>query len=205
MLYQGLPVYSLEITGEDTGISAVSIVDEPAIMNNFLKFSEEKQVMLSKDNEKQDLYGPVLIPGQLIYRRGGEDGYYVTFSAETIEKLQKKYFRTGTNFSMSLDHDGNPIQAYVFESFLKDSANGISPKQWPELDDGTWFIRAHIEDPGVWERIKAEELHGFSIECIMGAVELSKHEQKQEQFDQEERQVEKKHWMDELLNMADQM
>lgn len=183
MLYQGLPVYSLEITNEDTGICAVSIVDEPAIMNNFLKFSADKQIMLSKDDEKQDLYGPVLIPNQLIYRRDNADGYYVTFSAETIEQLQKKYFRTGTNFNMSLDHDGNPIQAYVFESFLKDSKNGISPAQWPELEDGTWFIRAHIEDREVWERIKEEELHGFSIECWMGAVELSKQESKPDMID----------------------
>lgn len=172
MIYNGLPVYSLEITDEISGVKAVSIVDDPAIMNNFLKFSEDKEILLSKDNEKRDLYGPILIPDQLIYRKGDGAGYYVTFSAETIEALQKKYFMEGANFNLSLDHDGNPIRAYVFESFLKDSENGIVPAQWPDLPDGTWFIRAHIDDEAAWEKIKDEDLRGFSIECMMGVTRL---------------------------------
>ena len=169
-----LPVYAL-ILGDDpvNGVNVISVVADPAIEENCLKFSSAKfEIKLAQDMEKHELFGPVLIPDMLIYRRAANGlEYYVTFQKETIEALEKRYFKSGFNFNVSLDHSGENVQGYVFESFIKDESLGVSPSGW-DLPDGTWFIRMKIEDDAAWEKIKQEGLSGFSVECFMDGVEI---------------------------------
>lgn len=211
-----LPIYALRITDDTYGVNVISVVSDPAIQEQCMKFSKQEKldIKLSQNDEKQELFGPCVVPNILIYRRDPQSGseYYVVFEKDTIEQLEKNYFKSGFNFNVSLEHSGENVPGYVFESFIKNSELGIDPKGW-DVENGTWFVRMRIEDKAVWDRIKEEGLSGFSVECLLAGVEIgetfNKQEQNQEsiheQFDQEERQVEKKTWMDELLNMADQM
>ena len=76
-----------------SGIDAISIVEKPAIEENFIALSEEKQVQLAEvDKEKKILMGAALIPNKNIYRRNGDDEYYIYFSEDTVRKAAELFF-----------------------------------------------------------------------------------------------------------------
>lgn len=170
-----LPVYALRITDNADGVNTISVVTDPAIMESCMKFSaqEKFEISLSQNDEKQELFGPVLIPDLMIYRRDEKSNfeYYVVFEKDTIEQLEKRYFKESYNFNVSLEHSGENVQGFVFESFIKNSELGVNPEGW-DVPDGTWFVRMRIEDKAAWEKIKEEGLSGFSVECFMGGVEI---------------------------------
>ena len=80
---------------EDAGIEAISIVESPAIEEDFvaLKSNELKLAEVSKD--KKLLMGPLLVPSKPIYRKTGEEEYYIYFSKDTIRKASQLYLKNG--------------------------------------------------------------------------------------------------------------
>ena len=85
--------------------------------------------------------------------------------------------------------------------YIVDKERGIVPNDL-NLSDGTWVVSLKCDNDELWDKLKNTDLlHGFSVETMNTAIQMAK----QDKFDQEERQVEKKTWMDELLNMADQI
>lgn len=200
---KGLPIYNMTINDELDGVYKISLVDMPAIESDFLLFNdEEKKVLTFSDETKHVITGPVMIPDMPIYRCD-ETGfeYYVQFSKDTIRKSAELFFKNGYQSSVSVGHEFDVNDVYVFESYIVDKNRGIVPNDL-DLPDGTWCVSMKCENDELWDKLKNTDLlHGFSIETMNTAIQMAK----QEQFDQEERQVEKKTWMDELLNMADQM
>ena len=170
-----LPVYALRIADNTDGVNVISVVTDPAIMESCMKFDKQEklELKLETNDEKQELFGPCVVPDLLIYRRDPRTNfeYYVVFEKDTIEELEKKFFKDGFNFNVSLEHSGDNISGYVFESFLKNKELGIDPEGW-DVEDGTWFIRMRIDYKDVWNRIKEEGLSGFSVECLMQGVEV---------------------------------
>ena len=71
---------------EDAGVEAISIVESPAIEEDFvaLKSDEIKLAEISKD--KKLLMGALLVPNKPIYRKTGKEEYYIYFSKDTISK-----------------------------------------------------------------------------------------------------------------------
>ena len=56
-----------------SGIEAISIVDRPAIQENFIALSEQDKIKLAEvDKEKRILMGAALVPNKNIYRQEGE-------------------------------------------------------------------------------------------------------------------------------------
>lgn len=204
---KGLPLYDMQIQDELDGVYKISLVNAPAIESDFILFSEEeKKKFYFKDEEKHIITGPCMIPRIPIYRVD-ETGFefYVQFSEETIRKSAELFMKNGFQSNISVDHQFDVKDAYVFESYIIDKERGIDPKDL-DLPSGTWCVSIKCENKELWEKLKNTDLlHGMSIETINTAIQMAKQESKQQNFDQEERQVEKKTWMDELLNMADQM
>ena len=63
-----------------SGIEAISIVDKPAIEENFIALSKNEEVKLAEvDNEKRILVGPALIPNKNIFRSNGAEDYFIYF------------------------------------------------------------------------------------------------------------------------------
>lgn len=155
---------------EGAGVTCISIVDEPAIMADFVALSAKEantpiipvRMAAIQDGERRMLYGPAMIPDIKI-RRGVN--FYITFSASTIQKAAHGYLRTGMQGSTNLQHS-EPIKGVtVVESWLKefdqDKSNGFG------LDHpvGTWFIGMECHNDQVWEEVKAGTFKGFSIEA----------------------------------------
>ena len=80
---------------EDSGVEAISVVENPAIESDFvaLQAQEIKLATISKD--KKILLGALLIPNKPIYRNSEEGEYYIFFSKDTIVKASQMYLRNG--------------------------------------------------------------------------------------------------------------
>ena len=57
----------IDETDESLGIEAISIVDKPAIDEDFVALSKQKIEFAEVDKEKKILLGPALIPNKPIF------------------------------------------------------------------------------------------------------------------------------------------
>lgn len=179
MNFKKLPVYKIVINMDDdeTGMTAISMVDFPAIETNWQAFADKKSPMKFEitDEQEHKVTGPAIIAGMPIYRWSWDLGeYYVVFEADEIDKIIEKYSRNNLWNSVSLQHDGNPITtAIMTEYYQKDTAKGINPKGYEEVSDKSLFVTYKITDDELWNTIISGDgqLNGFSIE-IMADMEL---------------------------------
>jgi len=179
------PVYKCVIDDtleSELQVEFVSLVDKPAIEKNFLAFATEKLRFII-NTEKQIVSGPAMIADMLIYRNdvGGIGEYYATFDKEAILSIVQKFFKKGYVRNFNLQHDPKLATAGVtiYESFLVDRSRGIMPmKGFEDAPDGSWFLTAKVDDAAVWEKVKAGEVKGFSVEGLFkqtpaGVLKLS--------------------------------
>ena len=79
------------ILGDDelTGIEAISVVENPAIEEDFIALKSEEIKLAEVDKEKHILMGALLIPNKPIYRKKGDEEYYIYFSRDTVAKASQ--------------------------------------------------------------------------------------------------------------------
>ena len=148
------------------GLTAMGLVDVPAIEENWVALSSEKIKLASVDKERRMLYGAALIPEKLILRidKNNEE-YYMKFERETIERLAHDFYKKNLHHTTNLQHQYPVTGVTIVESWLKE---GNSDKSLAlgltDLPDGTWFIGAKVDDDTVWEEVKSGAIRGFSIE-----------------------------------------
>ena len=85
----------LDEENEVNGIDAVSIVENPAIESNFLALADQEIKLAKVDEEKRILMGAALIPNKPIFRKQGEEMFYVYFSKETVRRASELFFMNG--------------------------------------------------------------------------------------------------------------
>lgn len=156
-----LPIYDV-VLGE---LTAMSLVEHPAVEEEFQMFSEKKEIKLSYNEEKHIIFGPALIADKLIYREDSFGrGYYLVFKADIIEKLFQQFMKDGIS-KFNLEHSEGINDVYLLESFIK--RPGLNPIGFEEVSDGSWFISLKVENESVWEQIKQGKYNGFSIEALI--------------------------------------
>lgn len=124
------------------------------------------KMQAESNDEKMELFGPVLIPDMPIYRNSETMGEYeIIFKKEDIKEIAMNFMKSGYQKNVNLDHSENMADSYVFESFVSDELVQ-NPKPYENLPLGTWFVRMKVQDEKVWQDIKAGKRNGFSIEGI---------------------------------------
>jgi hypothetical protein len=165
-----MKLYELLIDENDlllSGVHALSIVENPAIQSDFIALGDQKPVLLAEVNrDKQILMGAALIPDKPIYRRDGEEEYYVYFSKETIAKTAEAFFRNNNQNNATLEHAEVLNNMTVFESWIvEDPEFDKSKKYGLEVPEGTWMVSMKVDDKDVWDNyVKDNKVFGFSIE-----------------------------------------
>ena len=169
-------LFELVIDELKDGITAISIVDEPAILTNFMKFaSEEVEFKMAFDEDKKIITGPVIIPNVKIFRNGKSLGLdqdaYVYFKEETVRILAETFLAKLRNNDTTIEHaeeskDFTLRESWIIESkeFDKSISLGF------DLPIGTWMASYKVHNDDVWKKIKDGELNGFSIEAALGLV-----------------------------------
>ena len=107
---------------EMMGIQAISIVENPAIEENFIALNKQEVQFAKKDAEKRILMGAALIPNKPIYRKSGEEEFYVYFTKETIRRASEMFFQNGNQNQSTLEHEAELQGLSVVESWIIEDA-----------------------------------------------------------------------------------
>jgi len=163
----GIPVYDALVLDEESGMMKISLVDDPAVMSNFQIFdaSKKMQMFAVADEEKRLVYGVVMRADFPIYRRDERMGeYYIIYRPETIRRMAEKYLADGFQNNVSTMHETDVDKVQMVQYFIKDTAKGVNPSGFEDIADGSLFAEYHIVNDEVWQKVKAGEFRGFSLE-----------------------------------------
>ena len=160
------------------GIQAISVVESPAIEEDFVALKDEQPKIELKtiDKEKRILMGAALVPNKPIYRKNGEDEYYIYFSQDTVRKASELFFINGNQNKATLEHQMDVQGTSVVESWIVEGEQDKSRMYGMELPVGTWMVSMKILNDELWEGyVKSGKVKGFSIEgYFVDKVEASK-------------------------------
>ena len=156
----------IDETKVEMGINAVSVVESPAIEENFVALNEHKIELKEVDNEKRILMGAALVPNKQIYRRVKDKEFYIFFSEDTIRKASELFLMRSNQNNATLEHEKKMLEGMsVVESWIiEDEKTDKSRLYNFNLPKGTWMISMKVNNDEVWNKVKAGEVKGFSIE-----------------------------------------
>jgi len=160
-----LPLYDITLEDFEQGMYKISLVDKPAIEENFIYFNEVKKVEMFANDEKKEVVGPIMIPNKEILRFSPENGYYyVRFTEQTIRDIMYNYSKKGLFNQFGIHHEYDTQDVVMLEVWMKESDNDKSKDYGYDLPNGTVFVKAKIESDELFSAIKEGEVNGFSIE-----------------------------------------
>ena len=169
-----------ELTFEDLvneGMTAVSLVENPAIQVNWIAFSKDSKDSLkfaTVDEEKRILLGPVMIP-DLKIKRIDQDGepYEVFFTKETIERMREGFLKSGKQTAFTFEHQITVNGLTVIELWTsQDSEKDKSANYGFNLPAGTLYFMVKVDSDDIWKEVKAGNVKGFSLEGLFNDVEV---------------------------------
>jgi hypothetical protein len=178
-----LPIYYASINEDlnglelkQQGIQNIALVDSPAMLTEWLMFSEQKpyEFKMALQEEQRIVTAPVIIADLPIYRKietspnsGVFEEFYVVYKKETNMQILQKYMLDGNQKKVKLTHDTSDLSkgVFVFEIFMSDESRGITaPKGFESLSDGTIYCSMKINNDAIWNEVKAGKVKGISLE-----------------------------------------
>jgi hypothetical protein len=188
-----LPIYYATINEDlnglelkQQGIQNIALVDSPAMLTEWLMFSEHKPVefKMALQEEQRIITAPVIIADLPIYRKVENEEFYVVYKKDTNMQILQKYMSDGNQKKVKLTHDTQDLSkgVFVFEIFMSDESRGITaPKGFENLSDGTIYCSMKVNNDAIWKEAKAGKVNGISLE---GFFDLEK------EIDLDEKQIE---------------
>jgi hypothetical protein len=162
-----------------TGIDAISLVEYPAIEEDFIALNAQRIEFATQSDEKRILMGAALVPNKPIYRAEGEEEFYVYFSEATIRKASEMFFQKSKQNNATLEHEVGINGLTVVESWIiEDDVQDKSKKYGFDLPIGTWMVSMKVNNPEIWTNfVKTGKVKGFSIEgYFVDKLNLAKQE-----------------------------
>lgn len=154
---------------ELSGIDAISIVESPAIEEDFIALkTEQKEYKFAEvDKEKKIIMGAMLVPDKPIYRRDENEGeYYIYFSKNTIRKAMELFFQNGNQSNATFEHMESITGLTMVESWIVEDIDKDKSKLYElNVPVGTWMGTIKVNNDKIWnDFIKTGKVKGFSIE-----------------------------------------
>ena len=163
----GIPVFDALITDEETGMMKISLVDDPAVMSDFLAFDNTRRMQMYSvtDDEKRLVRGVVMRADFPIYRRDERLGeYYVIYKPETIRAMAEKYLAESRQNDVNVMHSTDVDGVQMVQWFIK--GDGVTVSGFEDIADGSLFAEFHILNDEVWKAVKDGTYKGFSLEGL---------------------------------------
>lgn len=164
-----LPIYETVVNDDNLGITAISLVDNPAMLKSFQTYKNQdyKRMYKVEDEEQRVITGVLIVADMPIYRRDESMGeYYQVFSPEIIRVIAEKMLRDNVFNNINLMHNAdwttNAVQ--LVEVFIKDVKKGINPTHFEDVSDGSMFVSYKVHNEELWQEIKNGTFKGFSLE-----------------------------------------
>ena len=154
---------------QELAIDAISLVNSPAIEQDFVFFGKEKNnlTFAKVDEEKRMLVSPALIPNKQIFRYdpNTDSEYYVYFSPDTVRKASELYLKHNNHHKATHEHNERVSGVLTTESWIiQDPKMDKSRLYGYNLPKGTWMVSMKINNSDLWNKIKDGSLKGLSIE-----------------------------------------
>jgi len=180
-------IQEIELTMKtaDDGVFAISLVDQPAIEENFVALAAQEVEFKVVDEERRIVVGFALVPEKRILRLMGGKKFNIYFTKETIATAAEDFMKKMMLKKFTTDHeekvDGvTVIESWVVEDAKHDKSNiyGLGAK------GGEWVLMSKIDNDAVWNEVKAGKFKGYSIEARFDGFEQlqSKTETMEEQI-----------------------
>ena len=151
------------------GVEAISLVEFPAIEENWVFFNKDQFLSLAKlDEEQKTLVGAVLIPNKEIprYDQENDEKFIVYFTEDTIKHAQELFMSSLRNNNATLEHKVPVNGMTVVESWIKEDKKNDKSNSFGfnKLPIGTWFVKMKVNNDEIWNSVKEGKVKGFSIE-----------------------------------------
>lgn len=179
------------VVPSNSDVFAISLVDEPAVDSNFIALSKQKPMEFKIQNEERRmLYGVALRADYPIYRRYGDEEFYLTFGKDAIRRLMTKFMKNFGQKSWTKDHmdfaEGlTVVESWIVEDVENDKAKALGIENFSE---GSWCIGVKVDDDEIWQSIKDGRWKGFSIEAWIDMEEIEK-EIKNKKINKENKEI----------------
>lgn len=162
----------LRIKDDKDGVFAISLVESPAIEEDFVALSSHQVELKVVDEEKRIMVGFALVPEKRIYRRMQDKEFNIYFSKATVSQAQELYMKQLNLNNWTLEHEQktegvNVIESWIVEDPKNDKSNlyKLNPK------GGEWVIMTKVYNDDVWKQVKEGAYKGFSIEGMFDGFE----------------------------------
>jgi hypothetical protein len=151
---------------ENNGITAISIVQSGAIQEDFIALKNQEFKFAEQDKEKRILMGAALVPNRPIYRKSGEEEFYIFFSKDTVRKASELFFIKGNQSESTLEHK-SPLEGLtVVESWIVEGEQDKSRHYGLNAPIGSWMVSMKVNNDDVWNNyVSTGKVKGFSIEA----------------------------------------
>ena len=139
---------------QENGIDAISIVEHPAIEENFIALNQNKEYKFEEvSKEKRILMGALLVPNKVIFRKDKDDEYYIFFTKQTIRKASELFLQKGNQHNSTFEHlyklDGlTLVESWIVEDKEKDKSAiyGLN------VPVGTWMGSVKVNNDEIWNK-----------------------------------------------------
>jgi hypothetical protein len=153
-------------------VFAISLVDQPAIEENFVALAAQDVEFKVVDEERRIVVGFALVPEKRILRLMGGKKFNIYFTKETVAQAAEDFMKKMMLKKFTTDHeekvDGiTVIESWVVEDAKHDKSNlyGLGAK------GGEWVLMSKIDNNEVWDEVKAGKFKGYSIEARFDGFE----------------------------------
>ena len=171
-----IPIYEAVFKeGETEGVYGISLVENPAMEDEFIALSEQKKIVefSAIDEKKKLLLGAVLIPNKKIYRNIDGKEFYITFTDETIGKLAHNFIKGGNQNNSSAEHNVQLSDVSFVESWQVENENiDKSALYGKKYSKGTWVVMAKVSDE-IYNEATNGTFKGFSIDALLGLEQIN--------------------------------
>jgi len=163
-----MKLQEIELTIKDEsedGVFAISLVDSPAIEENFIMLSSQEVDLKILDEEKRIVVGFALVPEKRIYRKVKDKEFNIFFTKETVSKSSELFMKKLNLNKFTTEHEKEVQGINVIESWIvEDAKNDKSNIYNLGAKGGEWVVTSKIYNDEVWNEIKLGKFKGYSIE-----------------------------------------
>ena len=175
------PIYKVTLNDLHQGVNKISLVENPAIEEEWIAFSQDEFDFKLADEVQQKLIGALLVPDKKIFRNHPTKGkFYIVFSEEVIEQISTRYNSKNLTNEFNVEHSTDVDGVVLSENWIvSDEENDKSRAFGLSYKKGTWVGVAKISEREKWDAVK-DNLNGFSVELLTKLVDANLSEEEDE-------------------------
>jgi hypothetical protein len=156
----------------EDGVFAISLVENPAIEEDFVYLSKDEIQLKVIDEDKRIVVGFALVPEKRIYRVMQGKEFNIYFSKDTVRRSAELFMKKMNTQNFTLEHEEKVEGISVIESWIVEDAKQDKSNLYNlGAKGGEWVVMSKVYNDAVWNEIKLGKYGGYSIEAMYDGFE----------------------------------